>query len=78
MRKTYERLVATGMPPPVEGIWDLGGKGGMWRAGGVLGTTGPIGLDFALSGGAEGFQTTRLIENGYEIIECESVPSPGN
>jgi len=73
MRKTHERLVATGMPASVGGILDLGGQ---WRdVEGWMrywGTTGPIGLDFALSWGAEGFQTTRRIENGFEIIECES------
>lgn len=36
------------------------------------GTTDPIGLDFGLSWGAEGFRTTRRVEDGFEIIECES------
>lgn len=73
MRLTHERLVETGMPPHVGGCLD---RGGQWRdVEGWMrywGTTGPIGLDFSISWGAEGFKTTCRVENGFEIIESES------
>lgn len=73
MRKTHERLVATGMPGSVGGIHSL--DTGLvdvesWYR--YWGTTGPISLDFGIAGGAEGFRHTRRIENGFEIIESET------
>lgn len=71
MRLTYERLLATGMP-------DIGGNFYGWQYHNpegwmrYWGTTGPIHLDFGLSWGAEGFKSTSRIEDGFEIIECES------
>jgi len=71
MKKTHDRLVATGMPAHVGGCsqnWryrDLEG----WRR--YWGTTGPIGPDFGLAWGAQGFKTTTRIEGEFEIIESE-------
>ncbi|NSW57548.1 MAG: hypothetical protein HPY44_16180 [Armatimonadetes bacterium] len=70
MRLTYERLLATGMP-------DIGGSFHGWQYHSpegwmrYWGTTGPIGIDFGLSWGAEGFRSTKRVEDGFEIIECE-------
>ncbi|MBP8953605.1 MAG: hypothetical protein KBI47_14520 [Armatimonadetes bacterium] len=70
MRLTYERLLATGMP-------DIGGSFHGWQYHNpegwmrYWGTTGPIAIDFGLSWGAEGFRSTRRVEDGFEIIECE-------
>ena len=73
MRHTHDRLIATGMPADVGGCMELGWQ---WRdvAGWMRywGTTGPIGVDFGLSWGAEGFKSTSRFEDGFEIIECES------
>jgi len=73
MRFTHDRLIATGMPAHVGGCME---RGWQWRdVEGWMrywGTTGPIGLDFGLSWGAEGFQTTTRVEDGFEIIECEN------
>lgn len=71
MRKTHERLVATGMPAHIGGCYEN------WHCRDVeswfryWGTTGPIGLDFGLAWGADGFKTTRREENGFVIIESE-------
>lgn len=73
MRLTHDRLIATGMPAHVGGCLERGRR---WRdvAGWMRywGTTGPLGLDFGLSWGAEGFRSTSRVEDGFEIIECES------
>ncbi|MBS3763825.1 MAG: hypothetical protein KGZ25_11045, partial [Planctomycetes bacterium] len=72
MRKTHERLVATGMPPDVGGCktnWqdrDLESWHRYW------GTTGPVGLDFSLAWGQEGFRTTERREGEYLVIESEN------
>lgn len=71
MRKTHERLVATGMPPHVGGCYEK------WRCRDVeswfryWGTTGPIELDFSLAWGAEGIKSTRRKADGFVIIEGE-------
>ncbi|HPU84181.1 MAG TPA: uroporphyrinogen decarboxylase family protein [Candidatus Latescibacteria bacterium] len=73
MRKTHERLVATGMPSCVGGSSSLifgNPERESWRR--YWGTTGPLTLDFGLAGGAQGFRTTRRFENGFVIIESES------
>lgn len=73
MRYTHDRLLATGMPAHVGGSME---RGWQWRdvAGWMRywGTSGPIGPDFGLSWGAEGFRSTTRIEDGFEIIECET------
>lgn len=71
MRLTYERLLATGMPDVGGNFygWEYHNPEGWFR---YWGTTGPIFPDFALAWGAEGFKTTSRIEDGFEIIECES------
>jgi len=72
MKKTHDRLVATGMPAHVGGCYvdfysrDVESWYRYW------GTTGPIGLDFALARGAQGFKTTTRVVDGFEIIESES------
>jgi uroporphyrinogen decarboxylase len=71
MKYTHERLVATGMPAHVGGCYlnyvseDVESWYRYW------GTTGPIGLDFGLAWGAEGFRTEVRVEDGFEIIEDE-------
>jgi uroporphyrinogen-III decarboxylase len=71
LRTTHERLVATGMPAHV------GGCTTNWRNRDVeswcryWGTTGAVGPDFGLAGGAEGIRTTRREEDGYVVIEGE-------
>jgi len=73
MKKTHDRLVQTGMPSHVGGCWHLGqGVRDLesWRH--FWGTTGPMGTGFSLAWGAEGFKTTKKIENGFEIIESEN------
>jgi hypothetical protein len=72
MKFTHDRLVATGMPEHVGGTYlnyrssDVDSWYRFW------GTTGPIGIDFGLAWGAEGFKTTRRVEDGFETIESES------
>ncbi|MCX7804843.1 MAG: hypothetical protein N3A38_06595 [Planctomycetota bacterium] len=72
MKKTHDRLVATGMPACVGGCWanwkceDLESWYRYW------GTASVITLTFAPAGGQIGFKETRRIEGGYEIIESES------
>jgi hypothetical protein len=71
MQLTYEQLLATGMPD-VGGNhydWQYHDPEGWFR---YWGTTGPIGLDFGLAWGAEGLRSTVRVEDGFEIIECES------
>ena len=72
MQKTYERLVATGMPEHI---------GGCYRVGGVMeveswyrywGTTGQIYPDFGLAIGGTGFRTTCREEDGFEVVESEN------
>ena len=73
MRKTHDRLVATGMPAHVGGVYEKGyrcSEPESWYR--YWGTTGPIYPDFGLAWGAEGFKTTVRVEDGYEIIESES------
>lgn len=71
MRLTYERLLETGMP-------DVGGNHYGWQYHNpegwmrYWGTAGPIGVDFGLAWGAEGYQVTSRIEDGFEIIEAET------
>jgi len=72
MKLTHDRLVETGMPAHV------GGRYVNWKCLDVeswyryWGTTGPLGLDFSLAWGAEGFETTTRVEGGFEIIESEN------
>ena len=72
MRKTYDRLLATGMPD-VGGCWDLDGKPrgleGWYR---YWGTTGPIGPGFFPGEPARGIASEKRIEGDFEIIEYES------
>jgi len=71
MRKTHDRLVATGMPPHIGGCyenWQCRDVGSWFR---YWGTTGPIGLDFSLAWGAEGIRSTRREEDGFVVIEGE-------
>jgi hypothetical protein len=72
MKFTHDRLIETGMPGHVGGCYvnyqslDVEGWYRYW------GTTGPIGIDFGLAWGAQGFKSTTRVENGFEIIESES------
>ena len=73
MRKTHDRLLATGMPVHLGGIWDL--ERGLedvesWKR--YWGTTDPEVCGVSRSLGAPGFKSTSRIERGYEIIESES------
>jgi len=72
MKNTHDRLVATGMPAHVGGCYEKWQCRDVesWRR--YWGTTGPIGPDFGLAWGAQGFKTTTRIEDGYETIESES------
>ena len=73
MRKTHDRLVATGMPAAVGGVYGAGHSApkeeGWFR---YWGTVGPIGPGFGLGRGARGFETRRRIEGEFEIVESES------
>ena len=72
MKKTHDRLVATGMPSHVPGRsenWSCKDVES-WRR--YWGTTGPIGIDFGLAGGAKGFESTWKVEGEHVIIEEES------
>ena len=73
MRKTHERLVATGMPDWVDGSHSLthGGTSETWRQ--YWGTTGPMycGVHPADPGGP-GIQSESRIEGDREIIEYET------
>ncbi len=72
MKKTYDRLVATGMPAHVGGCYE----NLQWRDAEswyrYWGTTGPIMIDFGLAWGAIGFKTDTRVEDGFEIIESEN------
>lgn len=71
LRTVHERLVATGMPAHVGGSyenWAVRDAESWFR---YWGTTGPIGLDFAMAWGAEGIRTTRREEDGFVIVEGE-------
>ncbi|MDP6721349.1 MAG: uroporphyrinogen decarboxylase family protein [Pirellulaceae bacterium] len=65
MKKTHDRLVATGMPDRVRH-----GDCESWYR--YWGTTGSIELDFSLAWSPEGFKTTRRREGDYVIIESEN------
>jgi len=75
MQPTRARLMAGGMPSYVGGC-DADGRPNpttdveSWSR--YWGTTGPIGPDFCIASGAEGFRETRRIEGNFEIIESES------
>ncbi len=73
MRKTHDRLIATGMPAWVGGCYeehyvcrDVEGWKHYW------GTTDPLGIDFGLARGARGWKHTRRVEGDFEIIEEET------
>ncbi len=72
MRKTYERLLATGMPD-VGGCWELGGATpdleGWYR---YWGTTGPLTLDFFPAERAKGIASESRVQGEFEIIEYET------
>jgi len=72
MRKTYDRLRATGMPD-VGGCWDADGATpdleGWYR---YWGTTGPLTLDFFPAEPARGIGSERRVEGEFEIIEYET------
>ena len=71
MKLTHDRLVETGMPAHVAGCyvnWQCRDVESWYR---YWGTTGPIGLDFSLAWGEQGFKTTTRIEDGFETIESE-------
>ena len=73
MKKTHDRLVATGMPPHIGGVYNLGSGGRdveSWKR--YWGTTDPIGCGVSLGQGAQGFGVTTRIEDGFEVIESES------
>ncbi|MFC1453140.1 uroporphyrinogen decarboxylase family protein [Verrucomicrobiota bacterium] len=72
MKYTHDRLVETGMPASVGGLfehWQTTDIAG-WRR--FWGTTGPIHPNFGIEGGARGFKSTRRVEGDFEIIECEN------
>jgi len=74
MAKTHERLVATGMPDWVDGCAGYDGRPWVsetWHR--YWGTTGPIGIDFfPAEPSGKGLKSTTRIEDGMEIIECET------
>ena len=73
MKKTHDRLVATGMPAQIGGVWDMtDGEARVesWQK--YWGTTGPISCGIRLGRGARGFKETLRIEGEFEIIESES------
>ena len=72
MRRTHDRLVATGMPAHVGGVYENGQCRDVESWYRYWGTTGPTGIDFSLSWGAEGFRTTTRVEDGFEILESEN------
>lgn len=73
MRKTYERLVATGMPADVGGSLVVGGEQeeieGWYR---YWGTTGPVYVDFFPGEPAEGIKSETRIRGEWEIVESET------
>ena len=73
LANTHHRLIETGMPPHVGGVWRLSegiADVESWHR--YWGATGPIMCDLALQRDVHGFRETRRTENGCEIIECES------
>lgn len=72
MRKTHQHLVETGMPAHVGGRYEGGRCGEVESWYRYWGTTGPIGLDFSLAWGAQGFETARRREGDYVVIESEN------
>jgi len=73
MEKTHRRLVETGMPAEVGGLWNLSlGITDVESWYRYWGTTGPISGPSFLGRGVEGFAQKRRIEGGFEIIESES------
>ena len=72
MKRTHDRLVATGMPAHIGGSYESGGCRDVESWYRYWGTTGPIGPDFGLAWGQEGFRTTTRVEDGFEVIESEN------
>ena len=72
MKRTHERLVATGMPPNVGGMYEGGVCQDVESWYRYWGTTGPAVLDFSLERGVQGFKSSTRLEGGFEIIEEES------
>ncbi|MCD6415979.1 MAG: hypothetical protein J7M08_04720 [Planctomycetes bacterium] len=73
MKKTHDRLVATGMPPHVGGSYDLGSmhlRVDSWKR--YWGTTDPLICEVGRVLSVPGLKTTRRIEGEYEIIESEA------
>ena len=72
MKKTHDRLIATGMPSEVGGSCRLGRprEDESWHR--YWGTTGPVSCGIRLFRGQQGFQSTSRIEDGFETIESES------
>ena len=73
MKKTHDRLVATGMPSEIgasvsltKGSTDVESWYRYW------GTTGPTGGPWSLAYGAKGFKVDYRIEDGLQVIESES------
>ena len=73
MSKTHDRLVATGMPAHIGGVYNLGtGAHDVESWIRYWGTADPISLDFGLGRGGEGFKESRRVEDGHEIIRSEN------
>ena len=73
MRKTHQRLVETGMPAHLGGRYDKGFVAqdvDSWKR--YWGTTDPMGIDFGLARGAQGFKSERREEDGFVVIESET------
>ena len=73
MKKTYDRLVATGMPEDVGGIYDLCGVvknlEGWYK---YWGCTAPVDIDFFPGELPRPMKFEKLVEDGWEIIEYET------
>jgi len=73
MKRTHERLIATGMPDHVGGVWRIyDGVTDVESWCRYWGTSVPIDCPIRLARGTEGFKETRRIEGACEIIESES------
>ena len=73
MRKTHDRLVATGMPAHVGGLYELGAAADdvdSWKR--YWGTTDPLVCEVSRARGVRGFRSTTRTEGDFEIIESES------
>ena len=72
MKKTHDRLVATGMPAHVGGFGAPGKVADVnsWKE--YWGTADPLTLNFNLKKDIHGFKTTSRIEGEFEIIESEN------